>query len=115
MRISDWSSYVCSSDLVGHVEIAVQHDIAPGGLEGKRPAGAERTGEQRAGQVDLRGGRHRRRHARAKADAAQGCHLFAGIGTVKRPKSEERRVGKEGVMRGNSRGRRNHKKKKKKK
>src|SRR3546814_15619499 len=27
---------VLAAEIVGHVEIAVQHDIAPGGLEGKR-------------------------------------------------------------------------------
>src|SRR3546814_4065639 len=86
MRISDWSSDVCSSDLVQAdtdrgaqgVALAARHRIGAivGGVEGARPVVAR------------------------QADAAEGR---GGGGTVGRARSEERRVGKECVSTGRSR------------
>src|SRR3546814_15620776 len=82
MRISDWSSDVCSSDLV--LEVA--------GGDGPRVALVPRLGEMGddVGLFQSRDGvqRHEPGIARADADAAE-------TGSVSR--SEERRVGKECV------------------
>src|SRR3546814_14503797 len=92
MRISDWSSDVCSSDLaapsveggaaflvdqpggrIGEARVGIAERLDPLGLEKERPAGAE------AAQDIVR--------PRARADQL-------GPGGAR---SEERRVGKEGV------------------
>src|SRR3546814_19184747 len=87
MRISDWSSDVCSSDLIG-VEIGRQEDAAAVG---------DRGGHVRK----MRGDRTKRR----KLIAVCGAPGFVGAGEMghQQPKvelagrSEERRVGKECV------------------
>src|SRR3546814_6356198 len=66
MRISDWSSDVCSSDLAGDGDGRVDHA--------------------------------RRRHADGAAGAVEQSHAPG-----QHPRSEERRVGKEGVSPGRSR------------
>src|SRR3546814_13607029 len=87
MRISDWSSDVCSSDLIDHVadvEVAVadmadDHALQSRGVE-IGLALTDALGE--AGERDADVGRH---------------HLTAGSGGAGGVRSEERRVGKECV------------------
>src|SRR3546814_16235065 len=55
MRISDWSSDVCSSDLV---DAAVQHD--PGHRVDRTVVAQGRTGAGHAGEIDRRGRVHER-------------------------------------------------------
>src|SRR3546814_10265703 len=78
MRISDWSSDVCSSDLLGDPAYIRQHQRIGGG-------GRRRTGEDR----QQRGG----------AGKIQGLHLVHSSlrAPGERHRSEERRVGKECV------------------
>src|SRR3546814_1779679 len=71
MRISDWSSDVCSSDLQLGREARIMFLLAPGGVD----------------QQEARGFHHHRRPEQPLDDAE------AKVG----PRSEERRVGKECV------------------
>src|SRR3546814_14154780 len=88
MRISDWSSDVCSSDLIlqPHVEPVAIALAAP--TLRRDEAVAQRVADEPAGvaldrrDVDI--GEHRR-------------HPALGAARIERPRSEERRVGKEGV------------------
>src|SRR3546814_10603462 len=53
MRISDWSSDVCSSDLLLHLRhpaVAMQGDVAAGLARGRRPLG-QRAAERLHGQI----------------------------------------------------------------
>src|SRR3546814_20132907 len=116
MRIRDWSSDVCSSDLFRHHLFGL----------------AVNLGDKRAGGVQIfktarrRGFRHRFRYAMRRKDdgeivrkvvqmldedgslCLQPIHHIAVM-----PRSEERRVGKESVSTGNSRWWQVHSKKKK--
>src|SRR3546814_8742989 len=85
MRISDWSSDVCSSDLVHHLRSGSRVPLSVGGL-GVRPW---------LDGLDLDDGVHRRAGARPCLCMEEGS---ARLGV--RPqsgRSEERRVGKECV------------------
>src|SRR3546814_18872401 len=90
MRISDWSSDVCSSDLI----------------ELERPIRERRPRFEVEPDVERRGGVVRRQvigeHVAAEAPVvaqyvAQQERIFAGVGAVD-ARTEERRVGKECVM-----------------
>src|SRR3546814_16299811 len=96
MRISDWSSDVCSSDLHADAGLAVERG-------GHRGAGVARGGDK-DGQ--------RSRVASRQASQAGGEEACADI--LERGRSEERRVGKECVRTCRSRGSPSHSKKKKK-
>src|SRR3546814_18787524 len=95
MRISDWSSDVCSSDLTwNRVNNCQQHrdnshagtDVAAVAVEGRLPALA----------LHLRGDS-------ASNSIRAGAVRHVDYAVV-RPRSEERRVGKEGVRTCRSRG-----------
>src|SRR3546814_19480899 len=98
MRISDWSSDVCSSDL--------EHEVGPG------PAREDVLAEVRA--VDRAPDPSRRRLELVVAEGrevAEERRLVVERGAAQREealdvpeRSEERRVGKEGVSTGRSRG-----------
>src|SRR3546814_14720375 len=94
MRISDWSSDVCSSDLIGSARyglFGIAHLIAKdrGGLE--TAEAAHREDEPR---------RHRTRHGDMRIEGREcqfaGSHARAEHGGIP-DRSEERRVGKECV------------------
>src|SRR3546814_18426817 len=87
MRISDWSSDVCSSDLAGEgMQLLVAAGaLGVGGDHGDRPPAHDRAGRQLGGGHRLAGPGHR---------------------------SEERRVGKECVSKRRARGSRYTSKKK---
>src|SRR3546814_16857545 len=103
MRISDWSSDVCSSDLAGPYLLAA-HDVAvalaPGaGQETQGIGAAGRLGDAEGLQAQLTLGDARQialllRLAAVPQQGAHGVHLRVAGGAVR---SEERRVGKEGV------------------
>src|SRR3546814_12359733 len=84
MRISDWSSDVCSSDLAGACDpgLPLSREHMGGNTSLFRPEAAENAVEILHGDIDLF-------HARADIDDAVG---ELGLG-----RSEERRVGKECV------------------
>src|SRR3546814_5539856 len=92
MRISDWSSDVCSSDLPEAVEVAGAHPLggAGQGTDGPADRAGDEHQEQQAEQ-DQGGERQRRQPQPPGGVRLQpvGCRL--GM------RSEERRVGKEGV------------------
>src|SRR3546814_17623565 len=98
MRISDWSSDVCSSDLVPvdlvAAERVAQQAEAPrlAKDEGELPAG---PGEIGCGRVEGSEEAFQRRGASRRAMAEQ---------SRTQDRSEERRVGNEGVSKGRSRG-----------
>src|SRR3546814_19280850 len=85
MRISDWSSDVCSSDLRDRLGAARMHAAA--------------LGDQAGVVVGPRGARQLE-HALALGEALRriGCRVQEDV------RSEERRVGKEGVSQCRSRG-----------
>src|SRR3546814_20313455 len=95
MRISDWSSDVCSSDLA--VEVARE----VGG--GARPDGHHRAGQ--AGIAQQARGVHRGR-ALLLGECGEGllAHRAVAFTLVRHHRSEERRVGKECVSTCRSRG-----------
>src|SRR3546814_17874276 len=102
MRISDWSSDVCSSDLF--TRQAVVLPVAHGTEQnGRRTLGQiQRAGRQRVSLLGISGAAHRRRlQVEIQAQSAQ----YAQIG--------RRRVGKECVSTCRSRWSTYHKKKKK--
>src|SRR3546814_5760218 len=93
MRISDWSSDVCSSDLIAALDAVAGRPVEGAeadllGTRGHRHH-RDRTGHERELQVALpeRAGRHGRLHVVHKAQR----------------RSEERRVGKECVSQSRSR------------
>src|SRR3546814_18195175 len=88
MRISDWSSDVCSSDLHAAAGVAEDHRVEQGDLLPHRRQHADRI--ERAAQERQRRNHHQRDHLR----------------------SEERRVGKECVSTCSSRGSPDHSQKK---
>src|SRR3546814_8875474 len=82
MRISDWSSDVCSSDLLAQ---AAQQGVEADQRVPER--GAQRTQHGRVGEVAL-----------PAADRQLGGEVFEqGVGDAEVARSEERRVGKECV------------------
>src|SRR3546814_17334762 len=114
MRISDWSSDVCSSDLTGTHCVLWRPQISPCGVElggdvgeGADPlVGLERALEHPLALDDER--RHRvDAHAVSRLSLAAdvlrpvvGRAQLTGAGPIESPalgRSEERRVGKEGV------------------
>src|SRR3546814_14745714 len=113
MRISDWSSDVCSSDLIGlcrEVERLLafdRHAVHRGDFGGRRgdmrfpalPAQAVQygRGDERIEFVEAVEGQHRDLHVKtpAKNDGPKGPRLYRS--------SEERRVGKECVIPGSYR------------
>src|SRR3546814_14781832 len=117
MRISDWSSDVCSSDLVG--------------LEGAGNGAGARSAEPRGARYSrlCRARRHGQGYLHPRALARRGALsgedgteprrrvLLALIGASRRyeERSEERRVGNESVSTCRSRGWPDHKKKKRQK
>src|SRR3546814_19191988 len=91
MRISDWSSDVCSSDLVVEMRRDAAEDGDPLALdERQRRAGAPlRHEDQRAAQRDRRDQRHDQSGHMIERHVAEEAVADA--------RSEERRVGKECV------------------
>src|SRR3546814_5012950 len=77
MRISDWSSYVCSSDLTGSAQIDRAHMLA-GRQHGDHRLGSLQHAARLAG--DLQPGLVRRR-AGGRHDV-EADHLMAGLGQV---------------------------------
>src|SRR3546814_11790875 len=112
MRISDWSSDVCSSDLVDDRESRPEQQSCLG--VGDLEVSLERLDEQaERDPVDDRNqaeAGHQTDHA-----PRAGKQTFRAPLTAKAFRSEERRVGKECVSTGRSRWPPYHKKKKKKK
>src|SRR3546814_19128264 len=128
MRISDWSSDVCSSDLieVAHHRAAVQRGIF--GQQRARAAGADLAGAQRAQRLqvgacdsrmaDVADDQDLERGEISDLRLAQGQHVEQALGgmrvaAVTGVRSEERRGGKEGVSTCRSRWAADNKKKKK--
>src|SRR3546814_14332098 len=120
MRISDWSSDVCSSDL-HRIELGVRH--RPDRIERRhaelldRPDSMLARGERPA--VTQHDGRQLRARSVRRVDQAGEHGKFVGkrgrnIAEVPQQRSEERRVGKECVSTCRSRWSPMHKKKKKK-
>src|SRR3546814_12636207 len=91
MRISDWSSDVCSSDLQLLHQAELLADALPGGrLLGLRQGGIEQRAE---GLVQLRGDEvELLLQARTREGAGGGRP--AGLGVLVGDRSEERSVGK---------------------
>src|SRR3546814_13190077 len=99
MRISDWSSDVCSSDLVDAVAARGGDRAAIGRMADVPVAGAGRIDLDAAVEPGLAQARTQRAlgHRRA-ADVAQADHQQAlRLRHRSPPRSEERRVGKECV------------------
>src|SRR3546814_4878225 len=90
MRISDWSSDVCSSDLVQPVRLAgepaAQAGVADARAVGTRIARSHRPDRARAGP-----------HPAVAAERSEAVRLSCAGSHGRRRRSEERRVGKEGV------------------
>src|SRR3546814_14699009 len=84
MRISDWSSDVCSSDLLPHLMV----EPRPVPLS-NRPRRGRTGGRRQGGQRRRAGGR--------RASGRRGGRRGGPQVTPPRPRSEERRVGKECV------------------
>src|SRR3546814_16801140 len=101
MRISDWSSDVCSSDLQGHPP--VQRGVRAGG----RAHPGVHEGTEGAGPADGRRDQHPARGRRAAVHLSRlpDDRREEIAGTERRLRSEERRVGKEGDSTGRYRGR----------
>src|SRR3546814_11758876 len=114
MRISDWSSDVCSSDLGDEVLRCVARVLRASVREIDTPA--RYGGDEFAvvlAEADVRGARTvaerirtRFLEERGEAAAAQHCTLSIGLAEADRLliRSEARRVGKECVSTGRSRG-----------
>src|SRR3546814_20186426 len=90
MRISDWSSDVCSSDLV-----VVGYHIAIGRDDEARAKRRRLTGDRLSAAPELAEKLVKRRAGR---DAGKAVHLyFLRVGYVHNRRSVARRVGKESV------------------
>src|SRR3546814_14019931 len=87
MRISDWSSDVCSSDLLDHVALG-DGDLELGRLADLDVVEAQVARGVRIHALDVRG---------VLAAAVDDDHLRGDRGAVVALRSEERRVGKECV------------------
>src|SRR3546814_11181927 len=83
MRISDWSSDVCPSDLVGDRNFAVQIDVGEEALVASHQAAGAKGGWKHHGRPKLGGATPRFKQTR-----------WPGRLRASRTKSEERRVGK---------------------
>src|SRR3546814_15992802 len=110
MRISDWSSDVCPSDLLGRVEIDAIEVIAGFLSRDRALGGCNGVPEDGAGQGERDGGVARSLQVRIVGD---GERLQMVAHAFKR--SEERSVGKELVSTCRSRGSLSHEKKTNKK
>src|SRR3546814_11772173 len=99
MRISDWSSDVCSSDLL--IAIDDRRDVVAQ-ISADHVAG--RVDPDRQGAIDLT----------QQPPVAEKIGMIGDGGKVERPRSEERRVGKECVSTCRSRWSPYHKKNKNK-
>src|SRR3546814_12950663 len=92
MRISDWSSDVCSSDLFGVFKPALGEVL----VETLRPISARfrelKNDREALDAVLARGAARARERGRPTLDAA-----YKALGPVRGRRSEERRVGKECV------------------
>src|SRR3546814_20494792 len=82
MRISDWSSYVCSSDLSERF-LKLSAPVPQHGQRARQPVAEIRHPGSRRGTVASQGAPH-------------GSQQFGGL-HIRRNRSEERRVGKECV------------------
>src|SRR3546814_11869089 len=105
MRISDWSSDVCSSDLQADAEVALQEALAQPGVHQRGfPARIGADEQRRVGLLDAGdGGVEEIAGAAGRVD--QGAVLAAvEVGRAETGhRSEERRGGKEWVRTGRSR------------
>src|SRR3546814_13191382 len=113
MRISDWSSDVCSSDLIDHADVARPHPAVDEDLCILFRPPPITLHHLRTAKGDFprlaRRGAFRRVLAVHQHDAGAGQRLTDGAGLVEAPiSSEERRVGKEGVSTGSTRWWRHH-------
>src|SRR3546814_20810118 len=119
MRISDWSSDVCSSDLEPRgCIVGAEHALELKGAHALLAGGHELSGQHPLGQLDLAAlhdgaDSHGEglaaffalMHARTGELALElGNAVGVGIATVRADRSEERRVGKGCVSTGRSRG-----------
>src|SRR3546814_9016308 len=95
MRISDWSSDVCSSDLNGRLEFADAEDVDVDLQLVERILEIE-VGASRSGEED--GTQRRQPHL-----VGEGCQIIAVVEIGGGKRSEERRVGNELVGRCSSR------------
>src|SRR3546814_17052972 len=94
MRISDWSSDVCSSDL-GRTLMAVAPGPVPGAHWHQRVAISCHDGVLSAANALLTGKASKTARALGPGNKSRDDSL--GVARVDRSRSEERRVGKEGV------------------
>src|SRR3546814_17960591 len=106
MRISDWSSDVCSSDLIVVAQIALQLQLREQ-IECRRAINSHPIAADARARAEF--GERRKRHRRLGLGV--GLHLALVI--VRMDRSEERRVGKECVSTCRSRWSPDHYKKKK--
>src|SRR3546814_12397732 len=113
MRISDWSSDVCSSDLgadhpIGGLDVEVEGEVEIGFLGGQDRAGVDEAGaiEQDVDAADLgREGVDRRAVEQVHHPRLAALDAGERVGVdVDRDRSEERGVGKEGVSTGRTWG-----------
>src|SRR3546814_13902768 len=96
MRISDWSSDVCSSDLVASIGGVMS--VSPTENEtGAAPATVSPPSESQTTDVNIA------ESSSADEGAEQGSLLDAVKAALEPARSEERRVGKECVSQGRSR------------
>src|SRR3546814_17572641 len=109
MRISDWSAYVCSSDLSAPPAHQVKNRRKP--LNGQPPA-VRRPASQRPPPESLA---DKGSHGRPSSPPAPSGHWRNGRPPHAIPRSEERRVGKECVSTCRSRWSPYHSKKNKNK
>src|SRR3546814_17330096 len=118
MRISDWSSDVCSSDLIRGNDHACSHLERNGRSESLNDLSAGKIRGGRAGpgrRRQRRGGRRRQafeKHARVRGRACENRQAKDQSRQTGRP--EESRVGNNGVSTCRDRGRPTHEKKNKK-
>src|SRR3546814_2128934 len=81
MRISDWSSDVCSSDLIGLTEQAVRLDLQIVGVVAEEGGRKERRRQRSAGGRRVVRRRKGSQHARQIIDR-EGVHIIAVLGQV---------------------------------
>src|SRR3546814_6095527 len=81
MRISDWSSDVCSSDLIGLTEQAVRLDLQIVGVVAEEGGRKERRRQRSAGGRRVVRRRKGSQHARQIIDR-EGVHIIAILGQV---------------------------------
>src|SRR3546814_14145751 len=86
MRISDWSSDVCSSDLAAPADVAAAEAVGEGDLVDCGISGVARFFQGVAGRGD-------REHAAARGDELAVLFRRARLEDARAGRSEERRVG----------------------